>query len=283
MVSRHSHIGGTRWVHLWIELKELLHLHTDFSKFFYKTVPQPSQTSPQDDFQQFLYHTSHNLKGPVSRLKGLINLILLEANDKGSQQYVGKIDYEVKQMEKILSKLQNISDVLAVNYEPRECKLDEMLNETLGKYQQLAQEKNIFVRIHAEKNLTIWTKIPLLKVIIDNLVDNAIQYSSSDRDQSSLDISLEKRDGNLHILIEDNGVGIRRGAEERIYDIFFRDSDLSTGGGLGLYMVREALKKLGGAISLQSEEGAYSRFSLVVPEENPVSAKQSIGKLKRNL
>ena len=280
MVSRHSHIGGTRWIHLWIEIKEMFHLNTDLQKRSFNTEPRSKQPSNQDDFQQFLYHTSHNLKGPVSRLKGLINLILLEASDIGSRQYMGKIDHEVNQMEKILSKLQTISDVLAVKHEPCECKLEEMLSRTLDKYQLAIQEKNIYVRIHAVKDLTFWTEKPLLELIFQNLVENAIQYSNPDCDQSKLEISLNKEDTILHVLVEDNGKGIRRGSEEKIYDIFYRDSDYSTGGGLGLYIVREALKKLGGCINLQSEEGKYSRFSLNIPEEKPFAEKIATVKIR---
>ncbi len=267
MVNRHTHIGGTRWIHLWLELRHALHIHSDFMKIFQKTAPLKVHPTNQSDIQQFLYHTSHNLKGPVSRLKGLVTLILLETENKKSDQYVGKIDQEVKQMEKILAKLQTISDVLSVEHGVRECKLGILISQILDKQQEAIMEKNILVKIDADEDLQFWTEAPLLHLILDNLIENAIQYAKAGVGQPKLEIGLKKTAHTLHILVEDNGEGIRYGSEEKVFELFYRDSENSNGGGLGLYVVKEALKKLGGSICLESEEDQFTRFSLNIPEK----------------
>ena len=67
------------------------------------------------------------------------------------------------------------------------------------------------------------------------------------------------------ISLEDNGDGIRQDSKEHIFELFYRDSPRSEGAGLGLYIVRECIKKMGGEIRLESKPSAFTRFELVLP------------------
>ena len=272
MLSRHSHFGGTRWIHLWLELRQILGSYSHDMGFDTNHNSTMDIHLPKDDVQLFLYHTSHNLKAPISRLKGLINLILLEGEGghKSSEQYVCKIDQELKQMEKMLAKLQILSDTLGEEQVPEECKPEDIVNEILCRHQQSVKEKNIFVQVHADSELKFRTYRPFLQLIFENLLENAIQYSKTNDKEAKLDICLEKRSRSLLLRLEDNGEGIRETSKEKVFDIFFRDSNKSEGGGLGLYIVKESLKKLKGSVQLESEEGKYTRFFMTIPEVVPL-------------
>jgi signal transduction histidine kinase len=219
-----------------------------------------------DDLHTFFYHTSHNLKGPVSRLKGLIELLLLDDNAQGGKTYAYRLDTEVKQMENMLRKLQTINDVLSEDQPVTECDLGKLINQVLSKYQKSVIEKNIFVRIYADQQVLFHTHSAHLSIILENLIENAIQYASTDDTQSYLEIVVNKKGNELMLCIEDNGSGIRKASLERVFDMFYRDSPQSNGGGLGLYIVKEAAKKIHASLSLESEEGCYSKFLLKIPE-----------------
>lgn len=267
MVNRHSHFGGTRWLHLWYLIKELVKNTTNTSSYSETHLPNPDYSQSHQDLQRLFYHTSHNLKGPVSRLNGLIELLLLDKSAGNSQQYIGKIDREVKHMNKMLAKLQTINDINMLGEEMQLCNLDKVIHRVLKKHEKLISEKNIFIRIHAAKEYSLLSREPLLFWLLDNLVENAIMFSRADsEEQSCLEISLQQQEGTLYLRLEDNGEGIRRESQNQVFELFFRDSLQSVGGGIGLYIVRECVKKLNGSISLQSEPGRYTRVEVALSD-----------------
>ena len=269
MVQRYSHLGGTRWLHLWMGIKTKIMEERITRKALNQQLhmlPDREIDKFDDDLHTFFYHTSHNLKGPVSRLKGLIELLLLDDNAQGGKTYAYRLDTEVKQMENMLLKLQTINDVLSEDQPVTECDLGKLINQVLSKYQKNVIEKNIFVRIYADQQVLFRTRSALLSVILENLIENAIQFASTDDTQSYLEIVVSKTNDELMLCIEDNGSGVRSASLERIFDMFYRDSPQSNGGGLGLYIVKEAAKKVHASLSLESKEGCYSKFLLKIPE-----------------
>jgi len=107
------------------------------------------------------------------------------------------------------------------------------------------------------------TKIP--KTIVASLLENAFFYSAYAADKL---VSLEVRSGKAEhtIIVSDRGSGIRPEQQEKIFEMFYRGHELSSGNGLGLYMVKSALEKINGKISLESEPGKYSIFRVVIPQ-----------------
>lgn len=266
MVSRHTHFSGTRWIHLWLHLKDILKSSSENVKSNTNQYSLDDLTAYRDDMQRFFYHTSHNLKGPVTRLNGLIELLLMENAAGDNQQYLGKIDREVKQMKRMLAKLQTINEIAEYEAKYQTCQLGEVISRVLARHQKNISEKNIFVRINTEEDYSLSYPEFLLFWMLDNLVENAIVFSQSDSHiQSYLEINIDKQDNQLLISLEDNGDGIRQESEEHLFELFYRDSPRSEGAGLGLYIVRECIKKMGGEIRLESKPSAFTRFELVLP------------------
>ena len=81
----------------------------------------------------------------------------------------------------------------------------------------------------------------------------------------------------IQIEISDNGVGIRADLREKVFDMFFRGHELSQGTGLGLYIVRNTIEKLGGKIALKSEENKGTTFTIILPNNNGLFSEQSEG------
>ena len=103
-----------------------------------------------------------------------------------------------------------------------------------------------------------------LKVVFSNLISNAIKYHDLAKDKPYILISCDKNHG-YHINVEDNGIGIPEEHQSKIFDMFYRAHDRSEGSGLGLYIVKETLTKIGGQISVASEHGKGSTFSITLP------------------
>ena len=97
-------------------------------------------------------------------------------------------------------------------------------------------------------------------------MENAISYSN---DKVNITVEfLELERGGISIVVTDDGLGIPPQCVEHIFDLFFRASDLSTGSGLGLYMAKKSIERLGGEINVASVYGKGWKFTIVIPELN---------------
>ena len=101
-----------------------------------------------------------------------------------------------------------------------------------------------------------------LKVILANLISNAIRYADLTKTNPHILIEAKEDDTNTKIEVKDNGQGIAAEHHSKIYDMFYRASHNSKGSGLGLYIVKETLMRLGGSIELTSEVGEGSTFTV---------------------
>jgi two-component system, sensor histidine kinase len=109
-----------------------------------------------------------------------------------------------------------------------------------------------------------------LKIILNNILANAIKYQKKiPGHRPRIKISSKHHRNRIVIDIEDNGEGIHPEIQSKIFNMFFRGNHSSKGSGLGLYIAREAAEKLNGNISVQSEYGKGTVFSLELENRNP--------------
>ena len=105
-----------------------------------------------------------------------------------------------------------------------------------------------------------------LKIILNNLLANAVKYHDLEKADPYIKVTFKKSGNNVAIAVEDNGKGISEDHQEKIFEMFYRASTDSDGSGLGLFIVREAAKKIGGKIELNSVPTQGSTFTLVYEE-----------------
>jgi signal transduction histidine kinase len=108
-----------------------------------------------------------------------------------------------------------------------------------------------------------------LQSVVNNLISNAIKYSQKSEKNVDIHVELCETGHFVEMKVSDNGEGIRANFLPRIFDMFYRASNTSSGSGLGLYICSEILKKLKGSISVQSAEGRGSVFTVLIPNFPP--------------
>ncbi|MFN8889072.1 MAG: sensor histidine kinase, partial [Cyclobacteriaceae bacterium] len=101
--------------------------------------------------------------------------------------------------------------------------------------------------------------------IFRNLISNAIKYRDFNKNDSHIRIMIKIAPDRASILFEDNGIGISKADLTKIFDMFYRASEQSDGSGLGLYIVKNAVDKLGGILKVTSEIGKGTSFELKLP------------------
>ncbi|WP_262506724.1 sensor histidine kinase [Sporocytophaga myxococcoides] len=104
-----------------------------------------------------------------------------------------------------------------------------------------------------------------IKVILNNILSNAIKYQKKDNPEKRVEIKIHTSPEKADISIFDNGIGIQEKHLPSIFKMFFRGTHYSDGSGIGLYIAKEAIDKLNGSVQVESEEGKFTKFLIEIP------------------
>lgn len=270
MMHRFTLLQGTRWLTLWMNFKAGIRKKSGYNKEIQKGRGTKTNVLTSNENQNL---RAKGAKTLLTQLRSSLNLV---KNTDTDLLLIQNADQEILQMEGMLSKLQAINEVISSNEAVTECNIDHILNEILNGMQEQIISRNIFMRIYAENDIRVYSKYRLVHLVLENLIENAIKHSNLSNNQSYVEISLHKEAEKLRCVIEDNGIGIRKQSFDKIFNLFYKDTSKAEGGGLGLYIVREALQKLNGSIGLESEEGCFTKIEVQIPFSVPQKATQKI-------
>ncbi len=220
-----------------------------------------------EHLEQFNSDVSHELKTPLTVIKGEIEITLNKQRDaKYYMQSLKTIEYESTQIQGIVDNLLMLTKYTKDNIEQtfQITSLDSLLLDTINKYNIQLKKKNI--KLHLEKFESIEMEVngQLISTIFSNLIDNAIKYSSND---TNIFISLYK-DNKVHFIIKDEGLGIAEENLSKIVDRFYRVDESRNkqikGFGLGLSIVKNSIELHGGTINIQSEENIGTKIEIIL-------------------
>jgi signal transduction histidine kinase len=119
--------------------------------------------------------------------------------------------------------------------------------------------------IAANADLAVRSDPSRLKSIINNLLSNAIKYHDTTKPNQFINVACQLFDRHWVLTVEDNGIGIMADRHDKVFDMFYRGTELSDGSGLGLFIVKETVERLGGAIGFESQYGIGSMFKVTFP------------------
>lgn len=216
------------------------------------------------ELDTFVYSLSHDLRAPITSIKGLVYIAHQEPNPDGVKDYLvmidGLIDKQDAFIKEIIDFFRNKRSSLVVKEVSLATVVDDVVNN--NKYTELAQQ----MEIRKEVNITTIQCDELrLKMILNNLVSNAIKYSDPNKTDRWLVVRANRIEGNVVIEVEDNGVGIEKENFEKIFQMFFVTSNDNRGTGLGLYILKQNVEKLKGEISVSSEVNVGTKISVSLP------------------
>jgi signal transduction histidine kinase len=216
------------------------------------------------ELDSFFYRVSHDLKGPISSLLGLHNLVKLEIKDRTAQQYFEMYQSQIMRINNIVMDLINITRMNHASTNLVRIDFDLLLDECINAYHYLHNYSSIkFIR-EIDKNIEFYSEWAIINTILQNLIENAIKYSNPDC-EPFVRIVITQNDFKLKIEVQDNGVGIAPSYQEKIFDMFFRANDRIEGTGLGLYILKRAVERLNGEVQFSSKELVGSTFTVLLP------------------
>ena len=217
------------------------------------------------ELDNYLYKASHDLRAPLTSMLGIVNLskkekdpVVLEEYLDLQEQCIKKLDDHIQQ---ILNLSKNVKTRIAAEQISFKCIIHEVFEELSFYEDAFRTRKTINITGSGDD---FFSDRYRLKIIFNNLISNALRYSSGNPDaEISIHILISKHEAK--ITVRDNGQGIPSKHLDKIFEMFYRATERSSGSGLGLYIVKEMIDKLGGKIQVESEPGKFTEISFSLP------------------
>ena len=220
----------------------------------------------RNDFVSFV---THQLRTPLSGIRWMLELAGETADPAEKASYIGDAHESANRLIGLVNDLLDLSRLesgkLPVTVEP--VRLREMTEAVVGELATLVREKRHVLDVESIPDLPVaMLDGQLTRQVILNLVSNAIKYTPPG---GRIAIRIGREDGSLRWSIQDNGIGVPPSSQKRLFEKFFRAENAhavdTEGTGLGLYLVRLIVERLGGRIACESEEGRGTIFYFNLP------------------
>ncbi|WP_018614671.1 sensor histidine kinase [Segetibacter koreensis] len=220
-------------------------------------------TKNNADLKQFSYITSHNLRSPLSNIRGILSLFDFPQEDLHNLQMLEMLKVSVEQLNKTID---DISQILVIknNVNPQltSINLKEFFNQVIQIFSNALNEMGGEVLTDFKSPSVVLNKIYLESIFI-NLISNAIKYHSPDRKLIIIIESSYDENGNFKIRFSDNGTGIDLNRhKDKVFGLYQRFHENIEGQGLGLFIMKSQIEAIGGKIVIESEPGQGTHFFL---------------------
>jgi len=219
----------------------------------------------------FVANVSHDLKTPLSVIRMFGETLEMErvTSDAQRREYYHVITRESERLSRLIDNVLDFSRIEGGRrtYQMARAPVEPLIHQTLDAFAYPLRKQGFKVEVRVEPDLPDVSMVAAaVEQALANLVDNAIKYSA---DRHALRVEARGLDGGVAITVADDGIGIPRDEHERIFEKFYRVGRSETqgrrGSGVGLTLVHHVAQAHGGRITVDSEPGAGSRFTLWLP------------------
>jgi signal transduction histidine kinase len=218
------------------------------------------------ELDNFVYIVSHDLRSPLMLTKGLLDISKRKIEDKNEVlKYMDLAGKSINNLDDIIKEILTYSRNARTGLQHEQFDLKTIIQEI---YEGLdSAECPEFTLLEDYKNPTIIiTDKGRLHTILRNLITNSFKYRKKEITNPFVKIIYTRNEKQLTITIEDNGQGIAEESLGKVYDMFYRGTSSTSGTGLGLYICKEMLLKMGASFRLESSLGMGTRFSFTLRE-----------------
>ena len=218
--------------------------------------------------KDFVSNVSHELKTPITVLKGVIETLENEENPEVIKGFLKKAKKRIHQMDSlindllILAKLESKEEKI----QKKKVKLRGLVNQIIDDLQHIASEKGVKVKNSVSSDFTVFVDEKKFNILLKNLIENAIKYN---RQGGLVYVNADKKDKYAYITVSDTGIGIPKESLPLIFERFYRvDKSRSRnvgGTGLGLSIVKHITEAHNGKVEVESQIGKGSKFTIKLP------------------
>ena len=221
------------------------------------------------ELDNFIYRTSHDIRGPLVTLKGVCNVALLDVKDDIALDYLLKLDATSTRLNVILTRLLIVNKINLWELEAVPINCVDLIGQIIETEKINGIPDNMLIDYEIDPDIKLFSDRFLLMLVVENLIDNAIKfYNDSPRVSPFVKIRIHKEAGDkVKMIVLDNGIGVNSSDKDQIFHLFTRASDRSQTGGIGLYLSKMAAARLGGEVILTNTSPSGSEFHLILPAD----------------
>ena len=227
-----------------------------------KTTEEKLQVAERE-LNTFIYKSSHDLKGPLSSILGLISLL---EKEQENSPCVKMIRQSATKADRLLNEMLNVVRIKREKIHPEVIDFRGDMPEIVQSLRTSDAFYDVRRDIRIETKKELRTDKKLLQLVLHNLMDNAIKYRDTAKKDPFMIVVIRDYMHGVMIEVEDNGCGFKESTKSNIFHMFNRGSYNADGNGLGLYVVKNAVDRLGGYIELSCGENQNTRFSIFLPD-----------------
>jgi signal transduction histidine kinase len=220
-----------------------------------------------DELDNFIYKTSHDIRGPLASLKGMCNVALMDVQDPVALDYLRKLDSTAERLNTILTRLVIINQINNSKLTVERIDFESIVSDVLLLERKKGVPAELLIMPQIDDDAIIESDKELVRIVLENLIDNAIKfYNDSDRVKSFVKIHINSMPkGGVIVRVIDNGIGISESSPGKLFQMFSRASERSETGGIGLYITKTATEKIGGKVGLLTTPEGYTEFYVIFP------------------
>jgi signal transduction histidine kinase len=222
-----------------------------------------------NQLEQFAFIVAHNLRAPIARILGLINVLKMEELiNEDNEFYIENIHLSTLRLEEVIMDLNRILDIKKgmhhayefISLEKKTKKIIEMLHTQLN-------ESNADIHFNFTKADQLCAVSSYVENILYNLISNAIKYRDPER-EISITLTTERTDDRICLSIKDTGLGMNlEKNKDNLYKLYKRFHTHVEGKGIGLYMVKTQVDAMGGKIEMETQPGKGTTFKIYFRED----------------
>jgi signal transduction histidine kinase len=220
----------------------------------------------KSDFVSFV---SHQLRTPLSGMNWLLELAAdIDDLPGAAREYITDARASAQRLVTLVNDLLDIARVESGRSvaQPEPVGLEELTHSVLSELQTLVAHRAHAIEVLSSPAAPVWADRQLIRQVVMNLLSNAIKYTPAG---GRISISCRQENGTVQWGVQDNGVGVPRAAQARLFERFFRADNATAmeveGTGLGLHLVRLIVEQAGGRVWCESEEGRGAMFAFTWP------------------
>ena len=217
------------------------------------------------ELDSLVYRTSHDLRSPVTSILTLIEIIREEKDESKRNEYFNLQTKTLFRLDSLISDTLDFAKNKRVelNYEPVDFRV--LIESILQDHIFSDNSENIERIVEIDQQAIFVSDQTRLSMIVSNLVSNALRYHNLKQDNPWVKIFVMANDKLAELTFSDNGQGIDKKHIDHIFTMFYRANKKTTGSGIGLYIVKEAVEKLGGTIKTESTINVGTKFTIIIP------------------
>lgn len=217
-----------------------------------------------DELSRFIYSISHDLRSPLMSLLGIINLAKSDQSVTDPNGYLRLIEKSLLRMDDFIENIIEYYKNSRIQSDYEIISFRQLVEDAIESCKHHNPEVVFHTEIREEDSF-IGDSFRI-GIILNNLISNAVKYQRSDEPDPRVEVRITADGQQAHITISDNGTGIPEAHMEQLFKRFFHSrSDTRPGSGIGLYIVKEALGRIQGEVSVQSVVGRGTTFEVSIP------------------